>query len=147
MNNANEVSNENINQLQTSEKLVETPNSQNTERSNTSLASDLTKNSRSDNLDKNLRKTEAELNEKPEVKVPKGALNEFQQIGNIKKTSRTFVPKEREKDKIIHKGNVQVQFLLSNGEKWTHNIGLHQVSEAVGKYKYITVYNKKGSKL
>jgi hypothetical protein len=67
------------------------------------------------------------------------------QWATLNKSSKTFVPKER--DKIIRKGTVQVQLLLSNKEKWMYNISLIHVSEPVGKYSYITVYNKKGSKL
>jgi hypothetical protein len=47
------------------------------------------------------------------VKVPEGALNEFQNMGQIKKTTRTFVPKSVNNGRIQ---SIQLKILLENNK-------------------------------
>lgn len=127
----------------------ETNNSQKTERSNTSMASDLTKNSRSEGFDRNMIKAEVSKFEKClsyTDNVPKGALNEFQNTSSVKKSKRTFAPREKKQDTVLDKGTLQLRILLKN-KQLARMITCDLLSEPTESRPTLIVKNSDGKQL
>lgn len=115
----------------------DTTASQKTDKSNTSMASERTKNSRSEAFDKNIARQESS-NMDP--------ILEFQNKTSIKKSSRTFIPKDKSPDNVLKSASFQLEFVLENQEIMktvTYDI----LSEEPDDSKYLIFFDKKGKKM
>lgn len=113
------------------------------------MASDLTKNSRSENFDRNLKKPDIENNPKKHSQTPGNTKGntESQNMTNIKKSSRTFVPKEKKtRPCILQKGSFQLRILLESREV-TRTINCELLKEECKEVPTITVVDKEGQQI
>mmetsp|Transcript_28224 Transcript_28224/g.28017 ORF Transcript_28224/g.28017 Transcript_28224/m.28017 type:complete len:171 (+) Transcript_28224:449-961(+) len=92
-----------------------------TDKSNTSMASDLTKNSRSDAFD---RTTPSAVAAERKSKVhgheaaPKKGIESPNIPKSTKKTTKPFVPKDRVVENVICSSSFKIKFLLNTKEIW-----------------------------
>jgi hypothetical protein len=115
----------------------DTTASQKTDKSNTSMASERTKNSRSEAFDKNIVRQESS-NMDP--------ILEFQSKTSIKKSSRTFIPKEKTPDNILKSASFQLEFVLENQEIMK-TVTYEVLSDEPTDSKYLIFFDKNGKKM
>lgn len=113
------------------------------------MASDLTKNSRSENFDRNLKKPDIENIQKKNSQAAGSVKGntESQNMTNIKKSNRTFVPKEKQvKPFVLQKGSFQLRILLESREV-TRTINCELLKEECKEVPSITVVDKEGQQM
>jgi hypothetical protein len=111
----------------------ETTTSQKTDKSNTSMASEKTKNSRSEAFEKNIVRQESTILE-PYNKT------------SIKRSNRTFIPKEKVPDNILKSASFQLEFVLENQEIMK-TVTYDLLSEEPSDGKFLIFFDTNGQKM
>jgi hypothetical protein len=127
----------------------DTTASQKTDKSNTSLASEKTKNSRSDAFEKNIVRQESS-NVAPKKFINdwghKDPTSEPYNKTSIKRSNRTFIPKEKVPDNILKSASFQLEFVLENQEIMK-TVTYDLLSEEPSDGKHLIFFDTNGQKM